>query len=196
MAVDFSIPKLGDNVSEGTIVDWLVEDGATVNEGDEILELETDKAVVPVPANASGVLKMGNFKAGDVVKIDEVVATIEPQDGGPTAEDTVPEPVADTAGETAAVREATAQTQQVAEPDSPAEQPGGNGSGQETPVVEPDHKATPLARKMAADMGLDLDTVDGSGSHGKVTKADVLRATGESQPAEKEAATRPTEPSS
>ena len=76
MAKDFFIPKLGDNVDKVTIVNWLVEDGAQVQDGDEIVEVETDKAVVPIPANGQGYLHIGPYKAGDVVPIMTVIATI------------------------------------------------------------------------------------------------------------------------
>jgi pyruvate dehydrogenase E2 component (dihydrolipoamide acetyltransferase) len=135
---------------------------------------------------------MGDFKPGDVVKIDEVVATIEPQNGDSAAGAETSEPEAAVDGETVTEQATTEEAQDTAEPDSPAKEPG--RAAEETPVAEPDHKATPLARKMAADMGLDLDSVDGSGALGKVTKADVLRATGESQASEEEPAPTPSEP--
>lgn len=146
MAVDLIIPKLGDNVKQATIVDWLVKDGAEVNQGDDVIELETDKAVVPVPANASGTIKFGPYKAGDVVPIEAVVATIGPRDASFTP---TPAPAA------AAPQASAAQTA----PDSGL-------------------KATPVAQKMAAEMGVDLSHIDGSGAGGKITKADVLHAAG------------------
>ena len=78
MAKDFFIPKLGDNVDKVTIVNWLVEDGAQVQDGDEIVEVETDKAVVPVPANGQGYLHIGPYKAGDVVPIMTVITEAGP----------------------------------------------------------------------------------------------------------------------
>ncbi|GAB4444624.1 MAG: pyruvate dehydrogenase complex dihydrolipoyllysine-residue acetyltransferase [Anaerolineae bacterium] len=153
MAVEFTIPKLGDNVTEATIVDWLVADGAEVAEGDELLEVETDKAVIPVPAPASGVIKFGNFKAGDIVKIDQVVATIEAQNGDP-APDTPSAP---------------------AEPAAAAPAEPSNGH-QPAPAAAEGIKITPVARKMAQAQGVDLSSLSGSGEHGKITKLDVLQA--------------------
>ncbi|RMF02061.1 MAG: 2-oxo acid dehydrogenase subunit E2 [Chloroflexi bacterium] len=167
MAVDFVIPKVGENISEATIVDWLVEDGAEVNEGDDILELETDKAVIPVPANASGTLRIGPFGAGDVAPIGAVVATIGARDSAfaPAAESPAP---------------AEAAPADTAPPPDTA--PAGT-------AADAAAKATPVAQKMAADMGVKLADISGSGSRGKVTKADVLAATQpESAPVESETA--------
>jgi pyruvate/2-oxoglutarate dehydrogenase complex dihydrolipoamide acyltransferase (E2) component len=148
MAVDFLIPKL-EETTEVTIVNWLVEDGAVVNEGDEIIEVETDKAVVPVPATAAGVLHIGSYKAGDVVSTETVLATIEPTNGAPA-------PAKEISEETMAPKAAV-------QPTSSQEESG--------------PKATPVAQKMAADLGVDLKTVTGSGNQGKITKADVQQAT-------------------
>jgi pyruvate/2-oxoglutarate dehydrogenase complex dihydrolipoamide acyltransferase (E2) component len=81
MTIDFIIPKLGDNVAQATLVNWLVDDGAVVANGDDLLELETDKATMSLPAPAAGVLKIGPFKAGDIVKVAQVVGTITPANG-------------------------------------------------------------------------------------------------------------------
>ena len=155
MAVDFFIPKLGDGVDEATIVDWLVEDGAQVNEGDDVIELETDKAVVPVPANASGTVRFGPFSAGDVIAISTVVAVIGPKDG-----------IFEPSGKTVDVDADTDVAEETASPPSP----------ESDPLAESAPKATPVARKMAADMGVDLTAINGSGDQGKITKDDVLQA--------------------
>ncbi|MEJ2557096.1 MAG: lipoyl domain-containing protein [Anaerolineae bacterium] len=73
MAEEFFIPKLGQTVEEVTIIRWLVEDGARVNQMQEVLEVETDKAVFPVEAPASGYLHIGPYKEGDVVPVLTVV---------------------------------------------------------------------------------------------------------------------------
>ena len=172
MTVDFTIPKLGDGVNEATIVNWLVEDGAEINEGDEILELETDKAVIPVPANASGVLRIGKFKAGDVVAIDQVVAAIEEKNGATPSKSDSAE----------AKLEASKPASEAAPEDAPAR-----------PAAESAPKATPVAQKMAADLGVDLQTINGSGEHGKITKDDVLQmASQEKKPDEAEPKRPPT----
>jgi pyruvate dehydrogenase E2 component (dihydrolipoamide acetyltransferase) len=76
MAEEVFIPQLGQTVEEVTIVSWYVKDGDTVKQGQEILEVETDKAVFDVEATADGTIRVGPFKAGDVVPVLTVVATI------------------------------------------------------------------------------------------------------------------------
>ena len=76
MAEEVFIPQLGQTVEEVTIVSWYVKDGDTVKQGQEILEVETDKAVFDVEATADGTIRFGPFKAGDVAPVLTVVATI------------------------------------------------------------------------------------------------------------------------
>src|SRR5512146_2813493 len=76
MAVELFIPKLGQTVEEVTLVSWLVEDGAKVSQGQEVMEVETDKAVFPVEANGKGYLHRGPFEAGQVLPVLTVVAII------------------------------------------------------------------------------------------------------------------------
>jgi len=167
MAVDFFIPKL-EQTEEVTIINWLVEDGSRVSEGDEIIEVETDKAVVPVPANASGVLRLGSYKAGDVVPTEAAIATIETTNNGDPQETDVPEK--------APVSPTTAQSKRSSDP------PIQNNEGPKT---------TPVAQKMAADLGVDLNTVTGSGQQGKITKADVSQAAGQAEVDEPAPASEP-----
>ena len=76
MATDFFIPKLGQTVEQVTLVNWLAADGAKVDFGQEVMEVETDKAVFPVEANAKGYLHIGPYKAGEVLPVLTVVAII------------------------------------------------------------------------------------------------------------------------
>ena len=195
MAVEFTIPKLGDNITEATIVSWLVDDGAEVAEGDDIVELETDKAVVPAPATAGGIIKFGNFKAGDVVEIDQVVATIETQNGDTTSADT---PVADSSASSAADT-STAETDVTTEtsPEETRPEPvpasaGSNGSQMDS-TADDGVKITPVARKIAQDKGVNLSSITGSGDLGKITKDDVLQALSD-EPESKPDDTQPAPP--
>lgn len=165
MAVDFFIPKLGDNVDKVTIVNWLVDDGAEVNEGDEIVEVETDKAVVPVPANGQGVLHIGPYKAGDSVPVMTVVATIGEGES-------VPSKNGEARSEETRGEEAT-----VSPPGSPF--PEGEGPGERAAELP---KITPVAQKMAADMGVDVRALVSSGDHERITKEDILHAAAPPQP--------------
>lgn len=202
MSEEVFIPKLGQTVEEVTIIDWLAEDGAEVQPGQEILEVETDKAVFPIEAQAKGYLHIGPYPAGDVVPVLEVVAIIGAKDAEFTAQseaETEPAPAAaSTSAPPVAQPAATAETtpsdgdrvfasprarRLAAQSDvdlTGIAPTGGNG----VRVVEQDvldylaaaPRATPVARNVAADAGIDLRSVDGSGPKGVITKADVQRA--------------------
>ena len=80
MAVEFFIPKLGQTVEEVTLINWLVKDGEKVSQGQEVLEVETDKATFPVEANGKGYIHIGPFEAGQVLPVLTVVAIIGKED--------------------------------------------------------------------------------------------------------------------
>src|SRR5512141_1974715 len=81
MAEEFFIPQLGQTVEEVILVKWLVRDGAKVGQGQEVMEVETDKATFPVEANAKGYIHIGPYKEGDVIPVLTVVAVIgKPED--------------------------------------------------------------------------------------------------------------------
>ncbi|HXW00399.1 MAG TPA: dihydrolipoamide acetyltransferase family protein [Anaerolineae bacterium] len=177
MAIDFFIPKLGDNVDKVTIANWLVDDGAEVKEGEEIVEVETDKAVVPVPANGQGYLHIGPYKAGDEVPIMTVIATISGK-----AENFAPgkDEAAGAVAKPEETKEAARTESQTPSPPSPE----GNGARTAAPeaTVETQPKVTPVAQKMAADMGVDLYAIAGSGDRDRITKEDILQAAAPAEP--------------
>ena len=199
MAEEFFVPKLGQTVEEVTLVRWLVEDGAKVDRGQELMEVETDKAVFPVESPAKGILHIGPYKDGDVVPVLTVVAVIgKPEDKfevkGQAAAEAIGAPAeaaaaaALPAAETPAVQEvgkvfASPRARRAAAEkrvDLTRVTPTGGGGAR---VAERDvlaylsqlPRATPVAQKMAAEAGLDLRQVTGSGPTGRVTKEDVER---------------------
>ncbi|MGD0574078.1 MAG: 2-oxo acid dehydrogenase subunit E2 [Anaerolineales bacterium] len=203
MAKEVFIPKLGQTMEQATLVRWLVEDGAKVEQGQEILEVETDKAMFTVEAAASGSLHLGPYKPGDVVPVLTVVALIgKPEDRfGPAGPQGGAEPVAIAPAEAEARTPGIAAVGggQVQQRDKVFASPRArklaqakgvefaqvipSGFGGER-VVERDimayliqlPKATPLAQRVAADVGVDLRTLTGTGPSGKITKEDVTRA--------------------
>ncbi len=81
MAEEFFVPQLGQTVEEVVLVKWLVPDGAQVSRGQEVMEVETDKATFPVESNAKGYIHIGPYKEGDVIPVLTVVAVIgKPED--------------------------------------------------------------------------------------------------------------------
>ena len=138
MATEFFIPKLGQTVEEVTIVSWSVEDGQKINFGDQVMEVETDKAVFPVEANGKGYIHLGPYKAGDVVPVLTVVAVIGAQEDQFSA------------GSASAVEETVEETPQ-ASPESSA--------ASAVPFEEDETEkqfASPRARKLAKEKGVNL----------------------------------------
>ncbi|MEW5719557.1 MAG: E3 binding domain-containing protein, partial [Chloroflexota bacterium] len=200
MAKEVFIPKLGQTMEEARLVKWLVADGALVEEGQGILEVETDKAVFTVEANARGHVHQGPYKEGAVVPVLTVVATIGKADEKfangelqmakpPASSDDMactsmaplgtPAPIAEREGKVFASPRARklAAAKNV---DLSQVAPTGEGG---TRVVERDvtaflahqPKATPVAQKIAAEAGVDLRAVTGTGIGGAITKEDVAR---------------------
>ena len=167
-ATDVTMPELSEGMESGTIIAWLVEDGQQIAVGDELLEVETDKAAMTVAAGAAGVLQIV-AAVNAVVPVGAVIARI-----GGEATAAAPEP----AGSEAASAPA-------AESASVAPAPAVNGA------ARPEVRATPVARRMAHQHGVDLSAVAGSGPGGRVVRADVEQAAGLEPPAPPPAAATP-----
>ncbi len=164
MATKIEIPSVGESVTSGIISAWSVEDGAYVERDETVLELETDKVTMEVPAPASGIVKHSAAE-GDEVDVGAVVGEIDESAAKPAgdAPASSPAPAAESAPAApepapAAAPVATA----VAEPVAAAPAPSG------------DVKATPLARKLAEEKGVNLSLVTGTGAGGRVREQDVL----------------------
>lgn len=186
MATDFVIPKVGEGVQQVTIVDWLVEDGTHVEDGQDILEIETDKATAAIPATATGYVYLGPYKPGDEVPILTVVATIGDEGGefAPGEVGEAPEPRPAETSTAVEEAESVPAALEAAEDQAEAVQKKETWTAKTGQVEQP--KATPVALKMAAEMGVDLSQVaDG----GRITKQDVLRA---ARPEEAPARPEPT----
>ncbi len=200
MAKEVFVPKLGQTMEEATLVRWLADDGAAVQEGQEILEVETDKSTFSIEANAKGFLHQGPFKPGQVVPVLTVVATIGAQsEAFAAAAPATQAHAASQAAEPSGVPVTSAAAGEASSPSGRAfasprarklatakgvdvAQVAPTGYGGER-VVERDvaaylrqmPKATPLAQKVAAAAGIDLRAVPGTGIGGAVTKTDVER---------------------
>ncbi len=141
--IQLLMPEMGESVTEGTILEWLKQEGDAVEEGEAVVEVSTDKVDAEVPAPASGTIAKLLKGVDDTVQVGEALAEISAS-GAPPAAD-APEPAPTTA------------------PAPPA--PAGNGE-----------RSSPVARRIAADRGVDLGNVRGTGVGGRITKADVLSA--------------------
>ncbi len=160
MAETISMPKLGSDMAEGTLVRWVRHEGETVEKGQVLAEIETDKATVEVESSFSGVVLKHLVEQGSIVPVGTPIAVVgeagEKVDAAPAAS----EPAAKTAVA------AAAQAQ--------AEAPAVETAAQPAAVMEGGRvKASPLARKLAEERGLNLAAVSGSGPGGRVVRKDV-----------------------
>jgi len=158
---DVVMPRLSDSMEEGTILKWLKADGETVARGEEIVEIETDKATMTYEADADGPLHIVAAE-GDTLPIGALIATIG---DAPPAQAAPAAPAATSAsgnGDGSAAAPAAAAVAAAA-PAAPA------GTGTRA-------KASPLARRLAADRGVDLAALVGTGPGGRIVKADVEAA--------------------
>ena len=197
MAETISMPKLGFDMAEGTLVRWVKNEGENVNKGDVLAEIETDKATVEVKSSASGVVKKLLVEAGAVVpigdpiaivgsadeKIDEVPAkTVEPKAEKKTdekaGEDIKTEPEAKE--ESRKTLASAGEKEHVAPQTQPTTAPVAQAAA---PVQEGPVKASPLAKKIARDKQVDLRRLQGTGPGGRVVRKDVEAALSSSQPA-------------
>jgi pyruvate dehydrogenase E2 component (dihydrolipoamide acetyltransferase) len=160
MANEVTMPRLSDSMEEGTILKWLVSEGDEVRRGQELVEIETDKANMTYEADSDGTLVEIVAQEGDTLPIGELIARLgragETEQRHEEAEGARPQPQSEDGGE----------------PDAPArervEEDADGGDGRV--------KASPVARRMARERGVELATLEGSGPGGRIVKADVEAA--------------------
>ena len=187
---DVAMPRLSDSMEEGTILKWLKSDGDEVSKGEELVEIETDKANMTYEADQDGTLKIV-AQEGDTLAVGETIASIGGGSNGASAE-TAPkeEEPEEQEAEPQAADEEAAQPEQEEPP-----APRGNGGPPAQPAETGGRaKASPVARRMARELGLELAQLQGTGPGGRIVKADVEAAAKgdgakvEEAPAEPEAA--------
>jgi pyruvate dehydrogenase E2 component (dihydrolipoamide acetyltransferase) len=162
VAQDIVMPRLSDSMEEGTILRWLKSAGDQVSLGEELVEIETDKANMVYEAPAGGTLIETLAQEGDTLPIGQVIARV-----GEAGE----KPSGDGA---AAKREPEAAVEAPTE--APVETPATEAHAPAAPSGDGRVKASPLARRIATEKGLDLAALSGSGPGGRIVKADVERA--------------------
>ncbi len=166
MAFEFELPDVGEGIAEGEIVAWHVSPGDAVSEDQVMADVETDKAVVDLPAPVTGTVVELHAEEGEMVPVGTVVATIEPE-GEVGEADAQAEPETDSAVEAPAESAA-------GEPDQEAVE-ASTGDGR---VFAP-----PNVRRLAREEGVDITQIEGTGPSGRITEADV-RAAAESETSE------------
>ncbi len=163
MSIEILMPALSPTMEEGTLAKWHVKEGDTVSSGDILAEIETDKATMEFEAVDEGVIgKIVIAEGSEGVKVNAVIAVLL-EDG-------------ESASDIGSVSAAPAAAEPKAEAAAPA---AATTPAPAAPAAKDGNRifATPLARRIAADKGLDLSAIAGSGPHGRIVKADVETAT-------------------
>lgn len=184
---EFKLPELGENISQGDLVRLMIAPGAKVSEGQPIMELETDKAVVEVPSSVSGVVKEVKVKEGEKIKVGQVIFTLE---GGQAAQTETTRarnaPMEHVSGQhgarlafQAAIRAEGKTEEQALPPDQPQQADAAAFSmpAQLGKVAGTEHRqpipAAPHVRRFAREVGVDIYEVKGSGPGGRISEDDV-----------------------
>lgn len=204
MKYEYRFPDIGEGIHEGILFEWLVKEGDPVKEGQSVAEVETDKVTAEIPSSKTGIVQELKFKKGDTINVGDVFIVIETEDksGGVPQEVAAEEPA-----ETKEVKEDTAEDTGGADSKAPKkkeldekeevleEETAGvvgevvassreippSTEGQETSAQMPEKKkalATPVARQMAKDLGVDITSIEGTGPNGRVMKEDIQQAAG------------------
>lgn len=155
MAVEIRVPTLGESIVDAVVARWMKQEGDSVRQGEALVELETDKVNVDVPAEQNGVLQKIEKREGDNVSVGEVLGLI--------GESAAAAPPAQTAAPAAAPAAQSGPLPEV------ATTPSGQLS-----ALDSHRPPSPLARRIAAEHNVDLSQIKGNSAHGRVTRDDVL----------------------
>jgi pyruvate dehydrogenase E2 component (dihydrolipoyllysine-residue acetyltransferase) len=183
-AAEFRLPELGENIEQGDLVRLMISPGAKVSEGQPVIELETDKAVVEVPSSVSGIVKDIRVKEGEKLKVGQVIFTLE---GGAMPEPARPKssPVEHVSGQhgarlafQAAIQAEGKTEREALPPDLPSRLPPVFSMPvQLEKVAGTEHRdpipAAPSVRRLARELGVDIYSVKGSGPGGRINEEDV-----------------------
>lgn len=203
MSTEFKLPDLGEGIESGDVVDVLVSEGDTIKVDQDLIEIETEKAVIPVPSSVSGTVEKIHVKKGDTVPIGAVILTLS--GGGAPAKDKQEPGKQESAQKDAEAAPAKSESKSSSESEKAqaSGSSGGNSSGNGAPhageSASPKATATatssvpaqshfpadddqrpapagPDTRRYARELGVDLASVTGTGEGGRITKEDVRRS--------------------
>lgn len=199
MAINITMPALSPTMEEGTLAKWLVKEGDTVKSGDIIAEIETDKATMEVEAVDEGkVAKILIAEGTEGVKVNAVIAVLA-EEGEDAA--SVKAPSADVAPKTEEKKEGTPKAEEKKAEDKKPEPKKEEAKPEPAKAAAPAKsedgarlKASPLAKRIAANKGIDLKALKGSGPHGRIIKRDVESAKPGAQAASAGSAAAPASP--
>ncbi|MCB0347988.1 MAG: E3 binding domain-containing protein, partial [Bdellovibrionales bacterium] len=164
--LDIKLPEIGEGVTEGELVNWLVKVGDTVKVDQPIVEIMTDKATVEIPSHTAGTVKDLKFNPGDMMAVDSVIMVLETSGAAQAA----PKPEKKEAPKAAAASPQKAPTSNG--------HVGATGGAIQPPVASSHVLATPSTRRLARESSVDINALSGTGLAGRVTRDDVLNARG------------------
>jgi 2-oxoglutarate dehydrogenase E2 component (dihydrolipoamide succinyltransferase) len=163
MSIDIKVPPLGESVTEAIIARWMKSPGEAVAADEPVVELETDKVTLEVPAPTAGVMVSQAVAVGDTVGVDAVIAIIdETAEAAPTASDTEKKPAASVAEEKSKTPDAASVPKT-----EPAPKPV---------AASTDHPLSPAVKRLVDENNLDPRRIPSTGKDGRLTKGDVLKA--------------------
>ena len=173
MKHEFRFPDIGEGIAEGTLTKWLVSKGDKVEEGQSLVEVETDKVTTEIPSSKPGIVADLKFDEGDVINVGDVFIVLDLEG----YEDDIPEideedekeevEEEETAG---VVGEIMVSSDEIASSDEAVT------STEKKETEKKKVLATPVARKLAKDLGVNIQTVEGTGPQGRVMKEDIEQA--------------------
>ncbi len=182
-AAEFKLPELGENIHQGDLVRLMISPGAQVSEGQPVMELETDKAVVEVPSSLTGIVKDVHVSQGDTIKVGQVIFTLEP---GATAQSTSQKPsrAEEVHDHARAAFQAVIQSEGKTEEQAlPPDQPQAASVATFSMPLHLDRAAgtehrgpvpaAPHVRRLARELGIDIHNVPGNGPGGRISENDV-----------------------
>tara|TARA_B100001142_G_C14335907_1_gene655877 strand:+ start:895 stop:2163 length:1269 start_codon:yes stop_codon:yes gene_type:complete len=159
MAIELRMPQMGYDMEEGTVVKWLVQEGETVKRNEPVAEIETDKAVVEFETESEGTILKILAPEGSVIPVGQTIAVV----GSEGEEFTISEPLQITEDSDTPVTENIEISNEIPE----------NNVAAHPETTPSSIIASPIARKLAEDMGIPLSKIQGSGPNGRITKTDV-----------------------
>ena len=179
MKFEFRFPDIGEGIAEGTLIKWLVKEGDEIEEGQSVAEIETDKVTTEIPSAKKGRVLELEYEEGDTIEVGQVLIMLDTSDGSSEETKEVPEydeedKKKELGEKEYLVEEETAGV--VGEVISSSEEIPASTEGQTSSSKKQTKMkvlATPVARKLAKDLGVDISTVEGTGPNGRVMKADI-----------------------
>ena len=155
MSIDIRVPALPESVADATVLSWHKQPGDAVSRDENLVDLETDKVVLEVPAPSDGVLMEVQFEEGDTVEADQILAIIDENATGAVAAPAAEKPAEAPSAETEPVRAPAAETE--------------TEESTEQPVL------TPSVRRLVKELNIDASKITGTGKNGRILKSDVMK---------------------